>query len=240
VVVTLIAEGVYPSTTVLCHRLGFNMPRPDLNGREIQWRAEVLGAAGWQMCLSPEGGSDSGNRLPSPLRDFGAGSYPAAELQTCVGRLCRPQLIELPDELGNALISHSHSEDCSLIQRMTASADGRREPPSYHRVELSVRPPRIAALIPGVGDWIPPAQRMMEKSKWGHIGGATIGGGNQGNQREAKRRESAGQSPYPPIDAGGEAASIGLKTVSGATRSWVRIPVLPRSTCGSRRADPRS
>lgn len=82
VVVTLIAEGVYPSTTVLCHRLGFNMPRPDLNGREMQWRAEVLGAAGWQMCLSTEGGSHSGNRLPSPLRDFGAGSYPAAELQT--------------------------------------------------------------------------------------------------------------------------------------------------------------
>jgi hypothetical protein len=41
------------------------------------------------MCLSPEGGSDSGNSLPSPLRDFGAGSYPAAEPRSCLRRLSR-------------------------------------------------------------------------------------------------------------------------------------------------------
>ena len=47
VVVTLIAEGVYPSTTVLCHRLGFNMPRPDLNGREMLVLGSLAVAVLW-------------------------------------------------------------------------------------------------------------------------------------------------------------------------------------------------
>ncbi len=47
-VVELIAAGVYPGTVAVCRRLGFSRLRPDLNGREMRWRAEVLEAAGWR------------------------------------------------------------------------------------------------------------------------------------------------------------------------------------------------
>jgi hypothetical protein len=45
----------------VCRRLGFNRLRPDLNGREMRWRAEVLEAAGWRH--EPEG---SGSWSPPP------------------------------------------------------------------------------------------------------------------------------------------------------------------------------
>ena len=49
---------------------------------------------------------------------------------------------------------------------------GSPRPPIYHRVETSVRPARVASLIPDVDDWIPAAQRMIElfSRAWGGRG----------------------------------------------------------------------
>src|SRR4051812_37349335 len=46
------------------------------------------------------------------------------------------------------------------------------DPPTYHQLEVNVRPPRAVALIPGNGSWLPQAQRMIENFSgvWGGSG----------------------------------------------------------------------